>query len=196
MKDVLFFEPATVAVGAVAEVPIEGRDLHVEVGFGKDIRILREARTDPGSIFLGIEISRKKCVKFCRKIARANLRNVYCLQGDVRRVLAEMLAPQSVASFTILFPDPWPKRRHHKHRWIQEATARRMAAALRPGGTIVVATDHDDYMAGIRELFFGAGLTREQESREIPEEDRSLFAERFERLGETVTYQRWRNPRR
>ena len=195
MKDLLHFDPATVAVGEVSGIPIGGRDLHIEIGFGKDIRILREAQTDPGSVFLGIEISRKKCVKFCRKVARAGLNNVYCIQGDVRRVLGEMLAPRSVASFTILFPDPWPKRRHHKHRWIQEPTARQMANALRPEGRIVVATDYDEYAAQIGDLLAGAGLTREFESREVPEEDRSLFAERFDRIGETITYQRWRNRR-
>ena len=99
---------------------------------------------------------------------------------------------RSVRSFTILFPDPWPKRRQNKHRWIQPATAALLARALAPGGTLTVATDHDGYVAQIRDALSGAGLALEEESREVPALDRTLFAERFERLGASVTYLRWR----
>jgi tRNA (guanine-N7-)-methyltransferase len=192
MRDRFHFDPAEVAVGAVADLHAgDERALHVEVGFGKDVRILREAGREPDAMFLGVEVSRKKAQSFCRKVARAGLRNVRCYWGDVRTVLAD-LAPASVASFTILFPDPWPKRRHHKHRWIQAPAARQLAAALAPGGWIITATDHDGYATQIREVLTDAGLTLELETREIPEEDRSLFAQRFERLGESITYHRWR----
>ena len=61
-----------------------------------------------------------------------------------------------------------------------------------PGGTVTVATDHDDYLEQIRACFLAAGFVLEQETREVPAEDRTLFTDRFERLGETVIYQRWR----
>jgi len=194
VKDTLHFHPAEVAVDAIGDVPLEGRGLHLEIGFGKDIRILREAELHPDEVYIGVEISRKKAVKFCKKVARANLRNVYCHCGDARRVMAEMLAPGSVSSITILFPDPWPKRRHHKNRWVQETTAAQIEQALRGGGEVIVATDHDHYVEQITRVFRGAGLVCDYESRDIPEADKSLFAERFERLGESVTYQRWRKP--
>jgi tRNA (guanine-N7-)-methyltransferase len=192
VRDVLHFDPAEVAVDAIEDVPLEGRALHIEIGFGKDVRILREAEAHPDEVYVGVEISRKKCVKFCKKVARANLRNVYCHNGDARRVVGEMLGPGSVSSFAILFPDPWPKRKHHKHRWLQAETATQIQRALRPGGEVIVATDHDPYIEHITKVFEAAGLTCEYESRAIPESDKSLFAARFERLGETVTYQRWR----
>lgn len=192
MPERFHFDPAEVAVGDIADLGFAGeRPLHIEVGFGKDIRILREAGRESDALFLGVEISRKKAQSFCRKVARAGLRNVRCYWGDVRTVLDD-LAPSSVASFTILFPDPWPKRRHHKHRWVQGPTARRLAAALEPGGWIITATDHDGYAAQIRRVLLEAGLVLELETLNIPEEDRSLFAQRFERLGESVTYHRWR----
>lgn len=192
MTDRFLFDPAEVAV---AEVGPRGRPLHVEVGFGKDVRVLRAAAERPEEDFVGIEISRKKAASFCRKVARAGLRNVFSHHGDVRRVLAEMLPPGSVASFTILFPDPWPKRRHQKHRWIQPDTARLLARALQPGGALTVATDHDGYREQIRECLAGAGLALEWESADVPPEDRTLFAERFERLGQSVRYLRWRKLR-
>jgi tRNA (guanine-N7-)-methyltransferase len=182
------FDPAEVATDAVLP---RGRPLHVEVGFGKDVRLLREAAARPGEDFVGIEISRKKAVSFCRKVARLGLRNVRAVNADVRRVLAE-LPPGSVASFTILFPDPWPKRRHWKNRWIQEGTAALLLRALTPLGTVTTATDHDGYRDQIRACLAGAGLELTHEGPEVPPEDRTLFTERFERLNAPVTYLRWR----
>lgn len=182
------FDPKEVAVDAPP--PPDGRPLHVEVGFGKDIRILRAAERDPEALFLGVEISRKKALSFCRKVARLGLRNVRAFQGDVRAVLAELRAG-TVLSYTILFPDPWPKRKHWKHRWIQPDTAARIYETLAVGGRVTVATDHDGYRDQIREVLSGAGLTLDYEAGVVPDDDRTLFTQRFERLGESVTYQRW-----
>ena len=195
MRDRFRFDPATVAVAESEPLPeacgAAGRAFHVEIGFGKDVRILREAERDPEARFLGVEISRKKSVKFCQKVARAGLANVRCYWGDARKVVGELLPAASVDSFTILFPDPWPKRRHWKNRWIQDDTARLLERALKPGGYVVAATDHDHYRDQIRRCLLGAGLTLEQESGDIPADDRTLFAARFERLGEDVTYFRF-----
>lgn len=198
MRNEFRFDPAGVAVAAAPSLPdalgAGERELHIEVGFGKDIRILREAALHPGALYLGIEISRKKCVSFCQKVARLGLANVRCHHGDVRRVLTEMLPEGSVASFTILFPDPWPKRSQQKHRWIQPATAGLLARALRPGGGITVATDHAGYMEQIRAAFSGTGLELVEERAEVPEQSRTIFTERFRRLGQPVAWQRWRKP--
>lgn len=196
MRNRFRFDPAEVRVETAAPLPealaLGERDLHVEIGFGKDVRTLREAEANPDALFLGVEISRKKVVKFCQKAARAGLRNVRAYLGDARHVLRELLPAGSVASFTILFPDPWPKRRQHKHRWIQDDTAALLAAALRVGGQLIVATDHDGYAAQIERCLAGAGLALEEKREGVPGADRSLFAQRFERLGETVTWMRWR----
>ena len=84
MRNPFHFDPREVAVDGRTAVRALGRPLHVEVGFGKDVRILREAEQRPDEWFLGVEISRKKAVKFCQKVARAGLRNVRAYQGDVR----------------------------------------------------------------------------------------------------------------
>ena len=195
VRDLFHFDPDTVAVGDCASFPDEigvgERAFHVEVGFGKDIRTLRMAERDPEARFLGIEISRKKCIKFGQKAARADLGNVRCYWGDARKALKEMLPECSVDSFTILFPDPWPKRKHHKHRWIQEETAALMRRALKPRGHIVTATDHDGYRDQIRRVLGGAGFVETLTLDHVPDDDKSLFAERFERIGESVTYLRW-----
>ena len=195
MSERFLLDPATVSIHADddwAEIlGLAGRPLHVEIGFGKDVRMLRTAAEAPGATFLGIEISGKKAASFCRKVARLRLRNVRAYCGDVRDVLMERLPEGSVASFTILFPDPWPKRRHNKHRWIQPETARLLALAMAPGATLVVATDHEGYGAQIHRCLQAVGLALVVERVGVPEEDRTLFASRFERLGQRVLYQRW-----
>ncbi|MEM8884683.1 MAG: hypothetical protein AAGD14_11480 [Planctomycetota bacterium] len=194
-RNVFHFDPSDVDLPAAASLPaamgVGARALHVEVGFGKDVRTLRTAEREPDAMFLGVEISRKKCRKFCEKVARAGLRNVRCYWGDARKVVGEMLPADSVDSFTILFPDPWPKRKHHKHRWIQADTAALLVRALKSEGQIVTATDHDGYRDQIREVLAGAGMTEVETRTEVPDDDRSLFAERFERIGESVTWMRW-----
>jgi tRNA (guanine-N7-)-methyltransferase len=191
------FDPDEVAVAAgplAGPLDLDGRDLHVEVGFGKDVRILREAAEHPDARYLGVEISRKKSLKFRQKVARAGLRNVFAYHGDVRDVLRDMLARGSLSSLVALFPDPWPKRRHHKNRWIQEETAAQVARALRPGGTVVVATDHEGYADQIRACLRAAGLDLVEERVGVPDPDRTLFAQRFERLGQQVRHMVFRKP--
>ena len=87
MGDYFHFDPGAVAVTGDEPLLDElglsgGAALHVEIGFGKDIRILREAERDPDGTYLGVEISRKKAASFCRKVARKGLRNVRAYQGD------------------------------------------------------------------------------------------------------------------
>jgi len=189
-------DPASVAVAPCASLPdamgAAGRRLFVEVGFGKDVRLLRAAAADPEGLFLGVEISRKKFDSFCRKVARAGLANVRAFGGDVRRVLEEMLPAGSVSGFTILFPDPWPKRRQKKNRWIQPATAARLHRALVPGGSVEIATDDGDYREQIQRCFLDAGLLLESERGELAESERTVFTARFERRGVPFTVQRWR----
>ena len=195
VRDQFQFDPAEVAVGESPSLPeamgCGDRPLHVEIGFGKDIRVLRMAESDPDSRFLGVEISRKKSEKFGHKVARLGLRNIRNHWGDARKVLAEMLPEDSVTSFTVLFPDPWPKRKHHKHRWIHEDTALLLRRALKPDGHMIVATDHDGYRDHIRKVLGVAGFVETQTLDDVPEDDRTLFSERFRKIGESITYMRW-----
>ena len=195
VRDQFQFDPADVAIDDCDSLPAAmacgDRALHVEIGFGKDVRTMRMAERGPEACFLGVEISRKKATKFGQKVARLGLRNVRCYWGDARKVLNEMLPEASVDSFTVLFPDPWPKRKHHKHRWIQEDTALLLRRALKPGGHIVVGTDHDGYRDHIRTVMGGAGFAETLTLDHIPEDDKTLFSERFARIGEPVTYMRW-----
>jgi tRNA (guanine-N7-)-methyltransferase len=126
--------------------------LVVDVGFGRGELLEALARSDPGRAYLGIERSMKRVLKTARRLAKTELTNVRLVQASAEAAVAE-LAPASVAGFWINFPDPWPKKRHHRRRLLQPGFVRELAARLAPGGFLEVATDHEDYAQWIHAVF-------------------------------------------
>ncbi len=118
--------------------------LVVDVGFGRGELLLELARGAPGRAYLGIERSNKRVLKTARRLARTGLENVRLVQASAEAAIGE-LAPGSAAGFWINFPDPWPKKRHHRRRLLQPRFVRELALRLVPGGCLEVATDHEEY---------------------------------------------------
>jgi len=121
----------------------------VEIGFrrGEYLRHLSEA--SPAVAHVGVDLSRKRVLKMARRLARDEVGNVRLLAGTGESVLRDALAPASVEAFWVNFPDPWPKKRHHKNRLLQAPIVRQMAKRLVAGGVLQIATDHDGYAAQI-----------------------------------------------
>ncbi len=124
----------------------------VEIGFGRGEFLRQLAADAPEVAHLGIEVSRKRILKLARRLAREDVRNVRLLCEPGEKVLADALAESSVEGFWVNFPDPWPKKRHHKNRLLQAPILRQMTKRLRPGGVLQVATDHADYAEHIHEV--------------------------------------------
>ncbi len=124
--------------------------LHVDLGCGDGSFLAAVARQNPQKNFLGIERLLKRARSATRKMA--NLENVRILRADSLFVLRDLLAPESVETFYLLFPDPWPKRRHHRRRLVSGDFLGAVWAALGPAGTLRIATDHTEYCSRIREL--------------------------------------------
>jgi len=122
--------------------------LVVDVGFGRGELLQALARSAPEHAYLGIERSMKRVLKLTRRLAKGELENVRLVQASAEAAVAE-LAPGSVAGFWINFPDPWPKKRHHRRRLLQPGFVRELAIRLAPGGFLEVATDHEEYAAWI-----------------------------------------------
>ncbi len=122
-----------------------GSPLEVEIGPGKDDFIIRVAEASPGVRFLAIECNRERVDSLCRKIKRAGVGNVRVFFGDARTALARLLRPGQVRAFHIHFPDPWPKRRHARHRLIQPVVTAQLADRLAPGGQLNLFTDVRPY---------------------------------------------------
>ena len=125
--------------------------LVVDVGFGRGELLQELARAHPERAYLGIEYSSKRVLKMTRRIAKTEIDNVRLVEATAEAAVAE-LAPASVLGFWVNFPDPWPKKRHHRRRLLQAPFVRAIADHLVPGGFLEVATDHEEYAAWIHEV--------------------------------------------
>ncbi len=132
--------------------------LTVDLGFGRGELLLDLAKAEPGAALLGVEYSFKRVLKLARRLARTELRNVRLVCDTAEAVVGEHLAEASVHAFWINFPDPWPKKRHHRRRLIQPAFVRLLAMRLEPGGLLHAATDHEGYAEAIAEVLSGEPL--------------------------------------
>ncbi len=123
--------------------------LEVDVGCGKGRFLAARARAFPGVNFLGVDRQLVRLRKTSRKLVREGLTNVRLLKIEAAYSARYLLPPASVSAFYILFPDPWPKRRHHVRRLFSEEFLDDAARALHPGGLLHAATDHMEYFRTI-----------------------------------------------
>ena len=117
----------------------------VEIGFGNGEHLVSLARRQPERNFLGIEVHPPGVGRLLLALAAARLENVRVSCHDAVEVLETQIPSASLAQILILFPDPWPKKRHHKRRLIQPRFAASLADRLRPGGVLRLATDWEPY---------------------------------------------------
>ena len=129
-----------------------GRALVLEIGFGGGEHLVAQAAQAPDARFLGVEPFLNGVASCLRHIEESNVQNVRLHMGDSRDVLAR-LPDASLNLCYILFPDPWPKARHHKRRLIQTGFIAELARTLKPGAEVRFATDWADYASWTLELF-------------------------------------------
>lgn len=155
--------------GRIDFVRIFGRNgpVHIEIGSGKGTFLLNQATVQPGDNFLGIEWARKYYRYAVDRIGRWGLTNVRFIRTDAAVFLADYLENNSVDCFHIYFPDPWPKKRHHKRRLLCPVNLENLIRCLKTGGKIKIATDHTDYFEVIRSLINNE-KNRLQEIRFLP----------------------------
>jgi tRNA (guanine-N7-)-methyltransferase len=119
--------------------------LTLEIGFGMGAASALIAEANPGKNYLGIEVHRPGIGKLLWEIERRGLANVRIIEHDAVEVLEKMIAPASFEAIHIFFPDPWPKKRHHKRRLVTRPFTDTLAHALKPGGYLYMVTDWEDY---------------------------------------------------
>jgi tRNA (guanine-N7-)-methyltransferase len=129
-----------------------GGAVHIEIGSGKGTFLVSQARYEPEVNFLGIEWANKYYRYAVDRIGRWDLRNVRIIRTDAAGFLAEHVGDRTVNFFHVYFPDPWPKKRHHKRRFICESNIKQMLRCLKAGGIINIATDHEDYFEHMQEV--------------------------------------------
>ena len=131
--------------------------LGVEIGFGMGDALADWAQRRPLQNIVGIEIFRPGIGALLLRLHDAGIGNVRVLEGDAALLLREKFPAASLAEVRIWFPDPWPKRRHHKRRLVQPAFAQLVAERLQPGGRLLLATDWAGYAAWMEKTFSGVG---------------------------------------
>ena len=127
--------------------------LVVEIGFGMGESLLAMAHNHPETLFIGIEVHTPGVGRLLNQLAEHDLNNVRIYQEDALQVLALSLAPNSVDRLQLYFPDPWPKKKHHKRRIVQTEFLQSVWRVLKPGGVFHLATDWQPYSEYMLEVF-------------------------------------------
>src|SRR5574337_121798 len=138
----LTIEPDALASGPV--FPFKPREVWLEIGFGAGEHLVDQARTFSDVGFIGCEPFLNGVVAALAAVEREKLINVRLRRGDAQ-ALIEAAPDASFGRVFILYPDPWPKRRHRKRRVVSEAMVQLLARTVGPGGEVRFATDIDDY---------------------------------------------------
>ena len=127
--------------------------LEVELGCGDASFLVEYARRNPEKNFIGVERLLGRISKLDRKGRRAALTNLRGVRIESSYFLQWLLPPHSISTLHVYFPDPWPKKRHHKNRLINGNFPALARAALAPGGKIYLRTDDADYFSQMTEVF-------------------------------------------
>jgi tRNA (guanine-N7-)-methyltransferase len=117
----------------------------VEVGFGMGETTAQIAAENPSNDYLGIEVHAPGVGSLLRQVEERALTNIRIVTRDAVEVLRDMVPESALAGIHVFFPDPWPKKRHHKRRLVQPEFAALARERLKPGGYIHVATDWQEY---------------------------------------------------
>ena len=183
--------PAPRTLDGLFETPVEA--VRLEIGFGGGEHLLHEARAHPQSGFLGCEAYVNGMAKALAAIAAEGLRNIRLHHGDAL-ALIDWLPDEALARIDILYPDPWPKRRHWKRRFISEDRIGRLGRILRRGGELRFATDWPPYaewtlLRFLRSPLFRWTAERADDWRKPwPDFPGTRYEEKAEKQGRKPTY--------
>jgi tRNA (guanine-N7-)-methyltransferase len=136
--------PAPANISGIFDAPLENARL--EIGFGGGEHLVAEARAYPNIGFIGCEPYVNGMAKILAQIEASNIGNIRLFAGDAAELLA-WAPPRSMLRIDLIHPDPWPKRRHWKRRFVQDTTVAAMARVLKPNGEFRFVSDIDDYCA-------------------------------------------------
>jgi tRNA (guanine-N7-)-methyltransferase len=161
------------------------RPLVLEIGSGMGETTAAIAQAHPEVDFVAVEVHGPGIGSLLNRIESEQLSNLRVIRHDALEVLEHMVADGSLAALHLFFPDPWPKKRHHKRRLVQPAFAALAARKLQPGGILHAATDWSDYAEQMAQVFRGEALLAPVE-RPFCERPVTKFESRGRRLGHPV----------
>jgi tRNA (guanine-N7-)-methyltransferase len=172
-------------------------DVRLEIGFGGGEHLVAEARAFPQTGFIGCEPYVNGMAKILTRIEAHNIANIRLFAGDAAELLA-WAPPQSMRRIDLIHPDPWPKRRHWKRRFVQDSTVAAMARILKADGEFRFVSDIDDYCAWtLSHLlrspdFFWSAERASDWQLPWPDYTMTRYGAKAEREGRKATYLRFR----
>jgi len=163
----------------------------LEIGFGNGETLLALAQAHADQDFIGIEVHRPGVGYLLNRLANENLPNVRVICDDAREVLKRCVPDASLNSVLLYFPDPWPKKRHHKRRLVQAEFVALLACKLKSGGLFSAATDWPEYAEHISAVMSACGgflpVTAQDTAAPLrPARPLTKFEQRGMRLGHLV----------
>lgn len=157
----------------------------LEIGFGNGETLVRSAQESPAVNFLGIEVHLPGLGRCMLLAEKAGVRNLRLIQGDAVEVLRRRMPPAALAMLCLYFPDPWPRKRHHKRRLVQPGFVRLIERVLEPKGVFHVATDWAPYAEHIEHVM--SGSTAFERLNRQP----TRYTTRFESRGSALGHEIW-----
>lgn len=150
----------------------------LEIGFGMGASLAEMARLHPGMNFIGVEVHQPGVGALLATLQEQHISNVRLINTDVIHVLRDIIPTAFLDRVLIFFPDPWPKKRHHKRRLIQSAFIELLKPTLKSGALLHIATDWADYAEHIRSV-----MAAMSEFLPLPPEVDLRLETKFERRG-------------
>jgi tRNA (guanine-N7-)-methyltransferase len=161
------------------------KPLVLEIGSGMGETTIEIAKAHPEVDFVAVEVHGPGVGSLLNAIEKNGLGNLRVVRHDALEVLEHMVEDGSLAAIHLFFPDPWPKKRHHKRRLVQPAFAALAARKLAPGGVLHAATDWPDYADRMAEVFSAESLL-ERADRGLTLKPMTKFEARGKRLGHPI----------
>ena len=162
-----------------------GKPLVLEIGSGMGETTAEIAKAHPDVDFVAVEVHGPGVGSLLKRIEAEKLANVKVVRHDAVEVLEHMVADGSLAAIHLFFPDPWPKKRHHKRRLVQRAFAALAARKLAPGGVLHAATDWPEYAQWMEAVFADEPLLARAD-RGLTQKPVTKFEARGQRLGHPI----------
>lgn len=161
-------------------------DVVIEIGFGMGDATHRIARENPGKAYIGVEVHKPGVGRLLYHIREQGIENLWIIEHDAVAVLDKMIPPESINGFHIFFPDPWPKKKHHKRRLIQREFVEKLAGRLARGGYLYCVTDWENYAEHMLAVLEGSSLKNRYAAYAEPQPWRP--GTKFERKGKEKSH--------
>ena len=139
-------------------------NLIIEIGFGDGSALIESALKNPDKNFIGIEVYDSGLGQCLNEIDKHNIKNIRLIYGDAVEVFEQFVTKKSVEKINILFPDPWPKKRHRKRRLINEGFVTLLSKSLKNNGIVNISTDWENYAQQIELTFKDSNQFKEIKS--------------------------------